>query len=271
MKVCSSQKTRRWAIPPRRRSLLCGASEIVHADAISAHAKISRPRNTQPRSCQHWPQPRQPRRHITRDRKERSIEPVPNVGEVCGGGLDFRWLISSSPRSFYYMDGFSIFSLSQPQSRPFPRGCGCNGVTRAAPHGLILVIPGAEIRLAGFQVFNLGIRGPEGVDAIVGRRDLCELLHVRRFRLRLYRLHRIGLPSAAGGRTKAIGDRLTTLLADARAAERLKYPGLWCLGWQGIDLRAKASVFLRLLAGKPFLLGAETASPDRISPNSLRP
>ena len=39
--------------------------------------------------------------------------------------------------------------------------------------GLILVIPGAEIRLAGFQVFNLGIRGPEGVDAIVGR-DLCE-------------------------------------------------------------------------------------------------
>src|SRR5262245_2430897 len=107
--------------------------------------------------------------------------------------------------------------------------------------------------LAAFQVFNLGIRGPEGVDAIVGRRDLCELPHVRRFGLRLYRFHRVGLTLPPWGRTKAIGDRLTTLLADARAAERLKYPGLWCLGWPGGDLRAQSLLLLPSLAGKESL------------------
>ena len=99
----------------------------------------------------------------------------------------------------------------------------------------------------------LGIRGPEGVDAIVGRRDLGELLHVRRFRLRLYRLHRVGLALWCRVGPKPLVTRLAALLADARFAERLKCPGLWCLGWLGCDLRARPL----LSPGLPFLFAVQ--------------
>jgi hypothetical protein len=164
--------------------------------------------------------------------------------------LILRCLISSFSFSFLPMDGFSVSLYSSRSSRPFPTGCGCHArdIAYSAVKRFVVV--------AAVPAPDLGIRCLEGVNAFICRRDLGELLHVRRLRLRLYRLHHVGLALWWLVAPKAIGDRLAALLADARFAERLKCPGLWCLGRQGGDLRAQSLRLLRLLrllARKPFL------------------
>ena len=142
-----------------------------------------------------------------------------------------------------------VFSLySSPKVGHFQ---GVAGVT--ALHGLILVIPGAEIRLAPASKFS--------ISASVARRvwtlSSGGVISANLFTSAALGFVFIGLTVSAwllprGAAPKPLVIGLPPFLLMPELAERLKYPGLWCLGAAGLELRAKGCVFLLFLAGNPF-------------------